>query len=719
MLIHSIGRNLSAKVRIRLLSHALDVKKLRNVGICAHIDAGKTTTSEQMLYACGAIRNVGRVDSGDTVMDFLPQERERGITISSAATKMKWRDYDICIIDTPGHVDFTIEVERTMRVLDGSILVLDAVSGVQAQTKTVWKQVTKQSIPAIAFINKMDRDGSDFNRSIDSIRTKLGANPIPIQYPLGAEDNFLGFVDLISMRSMMWPSSQLSPRAPNPPVIKNYSESDSDYENVVNARKKMLENIAEVDDQFFEKLMSVDDSKITESEIIDALRRSCLSNTSVPALCGASLKGKGIEPLLNSIITFLPSPSERSSQKAVHLSNHSVVSVLPLSNDLCALAFKVVHDKEKGQLVYVRIFSGTITTKQMLRNSTRGSRERVHQLLEIHADEMTIVDEASGGQVVCLVGLKDTRTGDTLVLEKGPLHSYKLDGLSIPPPVYSLSIEPESSARQKDLDHALTILELEDPSLVIEVNKESGQTILRGIGELHLEIVCDKIRRNFGVEVYTGRSYIGYRESILAISKDEPVTKRMVYDKMIGNKRMFAGIEFQVHSTDPLSKPSHSLAKELKMMITADEINALTEGFENGFIRGPLGYPIIGMHVTVSSIEKTADTTAGSIRACVAQYLDYLLKSEHRDILEPIMSAEIDVPVQFVGEILSDISTKRRGEIVEVVSSGTRNVVMANIPLSTMLGYASTLRSMTHGEGSFSLEYASHQSVDLSYVQQY
>jgi len=513
-----------------------------------------------MLFLSGETQAIGRVDNGDTVMDFMPQERERGITISAAAISFYWKQHKVNLIDTPGHVDFTIEVERSTRVLDGSVIIIDAVSGVQAQTQTVWKQVCKQNIPSIAFINKMDRDGANFYRSLESIHKKLGANAIPIQIPIciGNEDNFIGVVDLISMRKFIWSSSSSSPsssRIALPPIITTLSlkgkddDNDDDdesynelYHQALKQRHVLFEALADADEIFMELYLQSNETdyspdsvsssgnyndgdgdddtdhsnikKITTKDILSALRRCCLTNTIVPTLCGASLRCKGIEPLLDSILTFLPNPLEIKPLQAIHtnessssssmksssmkssssVSSSSVAaaavalkSIHPISDkDLCALAFKVTHDALRGPLVYVRVFSGSISSKQTLYNSTKGVRERINQILEVSADDLEMISECNTGEVCCILGLKHTVTGDTLVGEHSSLKKYRLHGLDIPPSVYSLSIEPERDSLQKELDIALNILCMEDPSLRVEINKESGQTLLHGLGKMML-----------------------------------------------------------------------------------------------------------------------------------------------------------------------------------------------------------------------------------------
>jgi elongation factor G len=695
----------------RLVSH------FRNVGIVAHIDAGKTTTSEQMLYISGETQSVGRVDDGDTVMDFLPQEKERGITIQSAAITFPWKDHTVNLIDTPGHVDFTVEVERSARVLDGAVLVIDAVAGVQAQTRTVWKQTRKQNTPAIAFVNKMDRDGASFNRALNSIRSKLGANPVPIQYPIGAEDVFLGVVDLLSMTKVLWgKNANATSRTPVAPIIEPLEESDPIYEEAKVARQSMIESIADHDEAIMEAYLASSDDGLDLSieDLIQSLRKACLSCDVVPALCGAALRGKGVEALLDSVITFLPSPADRPSSKAVNKTKGTEKEINLKTKDLCALCFKIVHDKNRGPLVFVRTYSGVLKNKQVLYNSSQRNKERLNQLLKISADDYDTLDEVGPGNVACLVGLKNIGTGDTIVAAKSPLQEYVLDGLEIPDPVYSVAIEPTTSSKQTELEEALEILQVEDPSLQVVLDKESGQTLLKGIGELHMEIVCDKLLRQYNIEVIVSKAYVGYKEGLQGL---EPKTRSThVYDRTINLKRLFAQLEIETTLVGYRQPSTVKITKEAQKLFTADEYDAVQTGIESAFTSGPEGYPILGVHIDVVNVVKDQDTTAGSMRACAALAVRNLLKKKDTYVfLEPHMSLEVDAPTSFVGDILSDLTVKRRGTVKEVVAQEgmDRSLILGSVPFATMLGYATSVRSMTQGEGSFSMEYMEHAPVDL------
>lgn len=606
-------------------------------------------------------------------------------------------------------------MERSARVLDGSIIIVDAVSGVQAQTQTVWRQIQKQHIPSIAFINKMDRDGACFERTTESLRRKLNANAVPIQLPIGSEETYQGIIDLISLRTFIWEGTN---KTPSSPIVKVLSPEDEMYVSAIEQRETLLEAIAEVDEEFMEKYLEaveLDDntmSSIKTSDILDALRRSCLKNTLMPVLCGASLRGKGVEPLLDSILTFLPSPRDNKPFHAVNKQTENVKIMNADSPEFCALAFKVTHDVARGPLVYARVFSGTLTSKHSLFNSTQKSKERINQLLQVSADDLAVLPQCGPGEVCCLVGLKHTSTGDTLVTDGSALKNYVLEGLTIPPPVFALAVEPEKVSQQDDLEAALRIMCLEDPSLQMEVSGESGQTLIRGIGELHLEIVIDRLKRQFNLEVTTGAAYVAYRESVAA--NTEVVTKSFTYDRTVQMKRLFANLTFEVKCTGGTTEPVVSIDKPVKTALSADEYISLHDGLVAALGRGPRGFPVVGVEITVKSVERDSDTTAGAIRACASLFVnDLLTNEEERILLEPMMSVEVELPEKFVGDVLSDLTVSRRAQIRDIDAKvDQKHIIHAQVPLAAMLGYATTLRSMTQGEGAFSSEYETHSPVD-------
>lgn len=702
---------------------------------------GKTTTSEQMLYMCGEIKNVGRVDTGDTVMDYLPQERERGITISSAAISFRWKDTVLNLIDTPGHVDFTIEVERSVRVMDGAVVIIDAVSGVQAQTRTVWRQCQRQNMPAIAFINKLDREGASFEIAVSSLKRKINVNAIPVQLPIGSEDKFTGVFDLIGLKKIVWLHTLT--RAPPVPTVTDIVKDDPLYDTVLKAHYKMLEDIAEVDDIFMEKYLEVTDendknvaSSLSVDDILSALRRICIARSAVPVICGSSLKGRGVEPLLDAINCFLPSPMDRSN---IILSStgkdKDKIKTIAVSDGppMIAFAFKIVYDKQRGgPLVFLRIFSGELHSKDVLYNSSNNTRERANQIFKISAGDLIPIDKVSIGDIACVVGLKGTSTGNTLVLDRSPLQSYVLSGVNIPDAVFSLSIEPEKSSQQDELEQILTIMCLEDPSLKFDVNPESGQILIKGIGELHLEIVCDKLRRQYNIPVSTGKTYVAYRETIDAEMGSLSFIQK--YERIFGTKRMFAALHTTVtplslilnkETDSPLESDASSIFyidDVVKRMLSAAQVTSLEAGLRGALQRGPNGYPIVGLQIAINNVDLDADSLPGAIQACAAALVDDVLRnSGHGMLLEPVMTLEAEVPEEYTGDILSDISVMRRGVVKEVVPStdGARNSVLANVPLSSMLGYATAIRSMTKGDCTFSIEYLQHEKVaDMTTVQQ-
>ena len=594
--------------------------------------------------------------------------------------------------------------------MDGVIVVVDAVAGVQAQTRTVWNQVRKRSTPSIAFVNKMDRDGASFERCVQSLRLKLGMNAVPIQIPIGCEDAFDGVIDLLTLSKITWKNR--TARNPEKPIASILNQSDKEFDAAMEARVLLIEAVAEHDDGLMEKYLESPES-ISTADILKALRNACVGDKVVPVLCGASLRGKGIEPLLDSVIAFLPSPVDRSPESLISKKDSKHVKLLlPTSNDLCALAFKVTHDDARGPIVFVRLFSGTIDERTVLHNSTKGVKERVNQILAVNADDLEKVQSFASGNVCCLIGLKNTTTGETLVMDKGPLQHFILAGLDLPKAVFSISIEPERSSQQTDLEKALKILTIEDPSLGFEVSNESGQTLLSGIGELHLEIVCDKIRRQFGIEVSTGCAYIAYRETL-----EEGTLQQgcYVYDRTYGVKRLFASLGYIITRDEGSSDVVIAVDDSVRKMLHADEYIAVLEGLQAASLRGPLGYPLVGLRVSIVTAERDQDSSPGSFRACSSALVDTVLRSSSHILLEPIMRVEIDLPTRFVGEILSDLTVKRRGLVKEVNSNNVkveRSTVHGTVPLATMLGYASSVRSMTQGEGTFSLEYSNLSVVD-------
>ena len=549
-----------------------------------------------------------------------------------------------------------------------------------------------------------------------SMKEGLGSSPVALQLPILNETDFLGVVDLVSMQQVLWEPIAGAARKVNSPIIRQLHPEDELYETAQEARRQMMEVVAEMDETFMEIYFKFENNldDIPHDALVSAIKRQTLLCNLVPTFCGASLKGKGIQPLLNGIIHFLPSPADRPPVDARDSKSRASKKIPASSTELCALAFKVTHDTMRGALIYVRVYSGSILARQVLRNSTRNLKERVSNLLKVSADDMEPIESINAGEVGCIVGLKQTLSGDTLVTDQGPLQNYVLAGLELPKSVFSIAIEPDTSSQQDNLEKALSILCLEDPSLVVELDKESGQTLLRGIGELHLEIVCDKLRRRFGIEVTTRKAYVAFRESLLLDAAEEEMN--FVYDRVIGSKRLFAGLSYVISRRVDKGTPRidyQSIADSL----STDEKSALEDAYSSSVNRGPAGYPAVGFDIRLTSMQRDHHTCSGSIRACVSNLVYSLLRGPRRVLLEPIMSLELYLPSVYVGEVLSDLTSKRRGIVKEVKTEESSTVVIGQVPLATMLGYASSIRSMTQGEGSFTLEYLDHVEVDETFIQ--
>ncbi|CAM9839419.1 unnamed protein product [Ectocarpus sp. 4 AP-2014] len=789
-----------------------EVRRIRNIGIIAHIDAGKTTTTERILYLTGKITRQGSVDSGDTVTDFMPQERERGITIQSAAVTVEWGGGRINVIDTPGHVDFGLEVERCARVLDGAVLILDGVAGVQAQTETVWRTAQKHEIPAIAFVNKLDRQGADFKHVLGTLERRLGVLPLPLQarapstiiqeptnaqellcssIPVGTGTDFVGMVDLVTMTAVLYQAGadglekmRASARDSVTFVTVPLDHANDIFPGTMKranaARQELLWALADADEAFAELVLERDqrgggcsddanDDLYSLPEILSAVRRVCLSRAAVPVLCGSSLRGIGVEPLLDSVSTFLPSPLDRPRPTGVVREPTSrsggggggkkrrrgegagvraapgagatgteeggaVFEVDPLQDDLVAFVFKVTYDKQRGLLSFFRVYSGALEAKVSMYNATRGAEERPLQVLRVEADDLRMVDSVSSGDVAVAVGLPHAATGDTLVGLRGGLRGLQLDGVAVPPPVFSLAVEVESSSQQASFEAALAHMVREDPSLVVEVDEESGQTVLKGIGELHLEVACDRLRREFGVQVQTGQAYVAYREGILEETEiDED------YERTFGGKTIAAGLTIRVTPTDDLSSaPEVQVSPEVEAGLVKDEMDALLGGLNDALRRGPAGgYPMTGLTLRVLAARKFGDraTTPGAVRFAAASAVGRAAREAGGGLLEPMMEAEVSVPDAHVGAVLQDLTANRRAEVrsvdgPELVAAaaaaaagrgdgggggrgvGVRHEVRVRVPLRELLGYATTLRSLSAGEASFTMELGGYARMD-------
>ncbi|NXA32024.1 RRF2M factor, partial [Eudromia elegans] len=700
--------------------------RIRNIGIMAHIDAGKTTTTERMLYYSGYIRTLGDVDDGDTVTDFMVQERERGITIQSAAVTFDWKDYRINLIDTPGHVDFTVEVERCLRVLDGAIAVFDASAGVEAQTLTVWRQADKHQIPRICFLNKMDKNGASFTYAVESIKQKLKTKPLLLQLPIGEAKTFRGLVDVVTKERIIWKSTS----GDDGKVFEQRPLLEADdpnlFQEVQHARSTLIEQLADLDDEFAELVLgeySENFDLLPADQLQAAIRRVTLARQAVPVLCGSALRNKGVQPLLDAVAAYLPAPSERS---------HGFLKWY--NDDLCALAFKVLHDKCRGPLVFIRIYSGSMKPQSAVYNINKNCTERMSRLLLPFADQQVEIPSLMAGNIALTVGLKQSATGDTIVSSKasavaaarragraadtertqsGEAGSLLLAGVDIPEPVFFCTIEPPSMAKQQDLDNALNCLQREDPSLKVKLDPDTGQTVLCGMGELHIEIIHDRIKREYGIETYLGPLQIAYRETVLNAAQATDTL-----DRTVGDKRhcVTVGLEVRPRRVGPtraLGAPGVEYAAEVAELLPMDLRGAVENGIANSCVQGRplLGFPVQDIDVTVQSLTVHPDTSHTMIAACVSRCLQKALKKASIQILEPLMNLEITVSEDHLSAALSDLA-QRRGSVQEIQSRQDNRVVVATVPLAETMGYSTVLRSLTSGSATFTLELASYQGLN-------
>ncbi|MXQ81050.1 hypothetical protein E5288_WYG012782 [Bos mutus] len=696
------------------------IAKIRNIGIMAHIDAGKTTTTERILYYSGYTRSLGDVDDGDTVTDFMAQERERGITIQSAAVTFDWKGYRINLIDTPGHVDFTLEVERCLRVLDGAVAVFDASAGVEAQTLTVWRQADKHKVPRICFLNKMDKIGASFNYAVESIREKLKAKPLLLQLPVGEGKAFKGVVDVVRTEKLLWnPNSDDGKDFERKPLLE--MSDPKLLKEATEARNALIEQVADLDDEFADLVLgefSENFDLLPAEKLQTAIHRVTLAQTAVPVLCGSALKNKGVQPLLDAITMYLPSPEER---------NYEFLQWY--KGDLCALAFKVLHDKQRGPLVFMRIYSGMLKPQTAIHNINGNCTERVSRLLLPFADQHIEIPLLTAGNIALTVGLKHTATGDTIVSsrssalaasrrakregekkqkENNEAERLLLAGVEIPEPVFFCTVEPPSMAKQPDLDHALKCLQREDPSLKVKLDPDSGQTVLCGMGELHIEIIHDRIKREYGLETYLGPLQVAYREAIL-----NSIRATDTLDRTLGDKRHLVTVELEAK---PVETSSLLPVIEYAASVAGDLSQASREAFENGVhsacLQGPLlGSPVQDVAVTLHSLVIHPGTSTTMISACVSRCLQKALKKADKQILEPLMNLEVTVSREYLSPVLADLA-QRRGNIQEIQSRQDNKVVIGYVPLAEIMGYSTVLRTLTSGSATFALELSNYQAMN-------
>ncbi len=673
----------------------MDKKIVRNIGIMAHIDAGKTTTTERILYYTGVNYKIGEIDDGTTTMDWMEQERERGITITSASTTAVWKDYMINIIDTPGHVDFTIEVERSLRVLDGAVVVFDAVSGVEPQSETVWKQANKYNVPRLAYINKMDRVGADFDMCIDMIKKRLNANPVTVQIPLGKEGDFKGIIDLISMKAIVYDDDTLGAKYREVEIPKEYlSEAEL-------KRIRMVESISELDEELTEKYLT--EQPIKEDELRKALRKGTVESRAVPVLCGSSFKNKGVQPLLDAIVDYLPSPVDLPPISCEKTNGEPAILKVSDDEPFTAIAFKIMTDPFIGQLTYIRLYSGTLSAGSYVYNSSKDKTERVARIVRMHANAKQEVKKVESGDIVAIIGLKYTTTGDTLCTEE---HPVILESMEFPEPVLSVSIEPKTKADQDKLSSALHKLTTEDPSFKLNVDHETGQTIISGMGELHLEIIVDRLKREHGVETNVGKPMVAYKETITAPAKAEGK-----YIKQTGGRGQYGHVYLSLKPVT-LDNDVKFVNKIIGGSIPKEYIPAVEKGVMETSDSGILGgYPVVGIEVTLyDGSYHDVDSSELAFKIAASMAFKDAMRNARPVLLEPIMKVEVIVSEEYMGEIIGDLSS-RRGKIIGMEVKGNMHVIKAEIPLAEMFGYATTLRSATQGRGIFTMEFLQYDHV--------
>ncbi len=686
------------------MAREFPLEKYRNIGIIAHIDAGKTTTTERILFYTGKTHRIGSVDDGTTVTDWMEQERERGITIVSAAISAEWKGYQINVIDTPGHIDFTAEVQRSLRVLDGGVVIFDAVQGVEPQSETVWRQADRYKVPRICFVNKMDRVGASFERTIQTIKDRLGANPIPMQLPIGSEAGFKGVVDLLVMKAIYWEDDLgKEPKiADIPSDLKKAAEE---------ARSQMVEKIAELDDHLTVKYL--EGQEIPVEELKNALRKAAISNRAYPVFCGSSLRNKGVQVLLDAVIDFLPSPMEIPPVKGTDPGDSEKEIELPARDDasLSALVFKIVTDPYVGRLAYFRVYSGVISQGQMVINSVKGKRERVGRLIRMHADRREDITEVRAGDIGAVLGFKDTFTGDTLCDNK----QIVLESISFPEPVISIAIEPKSSSDQDKMGEALRKLSEEDPTFRVHSDENTAQTIISGMGELHLDIIVDRMLREFHVQANVGMPRVAYRESIT-----RPVPEvNFKYAKQSGGHGMYGHV---VISLEPGVRGS-GIAFENKIVggkIPREFIPAVEKGVREAAESGVLaGYPVTDLKVTLyDGSFHEVDSNEMAFKMAASMAFKEGVQKGSPILLEPMMKVEVVVPEEFLGDVMGQLNS-RRGSIQGMeIRPGNAQAIRAMVPLAEMFGYATQLRSASQGRGVFSMEFDHYAPVSQTVAEE-
>ena len=686
------------------MARKVALKDTRNIGIMAHIDAGKTTTTERILFYTGVNHKIGEVHEGAATMDYMEQEQERGITITSAATTAFWNGHRINIIDTPGHVDFTVEVERSLRVLDGAVAVFSAVDGVQPQSETVWRQADKYNVPRMAFFNKMDRVGADFNMCVNDIKEKLGGNGVPIQLPIGAEDNFEGIIDLVTMKEYLFKDETMGA---DYEVVDIRAELADEAQE---AREHMIESVVETDEELMEKYFGGEE--ISEEEIKKALRAATIEGTVVPVLCGTAFKNKGIQPLLDAVVAYMPSPLDINGGK---INGTDPKTEEPIQREMgdeapfSALAFKIITDPFVGRLSFFRVYSGVLEKGSYVLNSTKGKKERMGRLLQMHANKREELDIVYSGDIAAAVGLKDTTTGDTLCAENAPIILEKME---FPDTVIQIAVEPKTKADQEKMGTALAKLAEEDPTFKVSTNQETGQTLISGMGELHLEIIVDRMKREFKVEANVGKPQVAYRETINGLADIEEK-----YAKQSGGRGQYGHVKMKVEA-------NHGKGYEFINEITGgaiprEYIPAVDKGIQEALEAGVVaGYPVQDIKVTLyDGSYHEVDSSEMAFKIAGSMAVKKGLRAANPVLLEPIFKVEVTTPEEYMGDVIGDLNA-RRGQVSGMTDRNNAKIINAEVPLSQMFGYATDLRSKTQGRASYSMEFEKYVEVPKNIAQQ-
>ena len=686
------------------MARKVALKDTRNIGIMAHIDAGKTTTTERILFYTGVNHKIGEVHEGAATMDYMEQEQERGITITSAATTAFWNGHRINIIDTPGHVDFTVEVERSLRVLDGSVAVFSAVDGVQPQSETVWRQADKYNVPRMAFLNKMDRVGADFDMCVNDIKEKLGGNGVPIQLPIGAEDNFEGIIDLVTMKEYLFKDETMGA---DYEIVDIRAELADEAQA---AREHMIESVVETDDDLMEKYFGGEE--ITEEEIKKALRVATIAGTVVPVLCGTAFKNKGIQPLLDAVVAYMPSPVDINGGKVNGTDPKTEEPIQRTISDdepFSALAFKIITDPFVGRLSFFRVYSGVLEKGSYVLNSTKGKKERMGRLLQMHANKREELDIVYSGDIAAAVGLKDTTTGDTLCAENAPIILEKME---FPDTVIQIAVEPKTKADQEKMGTALSKLAEEDPTFKVTTNQETGQTLIAGMGELHLEIIVDRMKREFKVEANVGKPQVAYRETINGSADVEEK-----YAKQSGGRGQYGHVKIKV---EPNPDKGYEFINQITGgAIPREYIPAVDKGIQEALEAGVVaGYPVQDVKVTLyDGSYHEVDSSEMAFKIAGSMAIKKALRAANAVLLEPIFKVEVTTPEEYMGDVIGDLNS-RRGQVSGMTDRNNAKIINSEVPLSQMFGYATDLRSKTQGRASYSMEFEKYVEVPKNIADQ-